>query len=373
VSWLDKIESGDRALARLPMLERVAAALGVSVEALADPEEAERSRRVPDAAEVAAIRGALGCYEVIVGASIDAAEAPNSEQVLKQLTHVNSAFLASNFSSIGRHLPRLIIEAQRCVEHCTTNPQAVTRLLVQTYRVASSTLLKLSANETAWLAADRAILAARQIDDLYCMARATRSVARAMTAFGQPAEALAALLVMVLRMQPDVPRLPDDVAAMYGMLLLAGEIAAARLGDTTTADSMHEEASCLADARFGDGHDAATAFGVTNVDLHRVSAYTRMRRGDDALAYARTIEEAAVDRLPRERRSNFLLDLATAHYQAAHRRDAIDCLLKADRIAPEEVRCRPIGRELIASLVEQDGCAMRSGLADLARKAGIMT
>lgn len=31
ISWLEKIETGERALVRLPMLERVADALGVSV------------------------------------------------------------------------------------------------------------------------------------------------------------------------------------------------------------------------------------------------------------------------------------------------------------------------------------------------------
>lgn len=107
------------------------------------------------------------------------------------------------------------------------------------------------------------------------------------------------------------------------------------------------------------------------VDLHRVAACARRGRGDDALAYARTIDRAAIDRLPRERRSAFLLDLATVRRQAGRAREAVDCLLELDRITPEEVRCRPAGRELIATLAEQAGHTQRFGPVESARRAGI--
>src|SRR5579884_1312766 len=249
VSWLEKVETGERALLRLPMLEQVADALGVTPGALTDPVEAERAVRSPDAAEVAAIRGALGRYEVIIGAPIDTARAPQLASVSKQVDYLNTAFLASNFSSIGRHLPKLIVEAQRTVEDAGDDLVPATRLLVQTYRVASSTLLKLDANETAWLAAGRAITAAQRAQDMYCLARSTRSVARAMMSLGQTAEALDALISVARLMEPGIFASTDEVAAMYGMVLLAAEIAAAKLGDAATADTMREEASRIADAR----------------------------------------------------------------------------------------------------------------------------
>jgi transcriptional regulator with XRE-family HTH domain len=294
VSWLEKVESGERALVRLPMLDQVAEALGVTVEARTDPVEAQRAVSSPDAAEVAAIRGALGRYEVILGAPIEIADAPQLSAVSKQVDYLNTAFLASNFSSIGRHLPRLIVEAQRAVEGAGSELVSATRFLVQTYRVASSTLLKLDAKDTAWLAADRAITAAQRAQDTYCLARATRSVARAMMSLDQTAEALDALLAMAHRMEPEILRSADDVAAMYGMVLLAAEIAAAKLGDASTADAMHEEALRIAGARFGGIHDSATAFGRTNVSLHRVSAYVRLGRCSDALHYAGTIDRQVV-------------------------------------------------------------------------------
>ena len=355
------------------MLEQVGEALGVTVEALTDPTEAERAVRSPDAAEVAAIRGALGRYEVILGAPLEAAATPKLAAVSKQVDYLNTAFLASNFSSIGKHLPRLIVEAQRAVESAGDDAVPATRLLVQTYRVASSTLLKLGAKETAWLAADRAIIAAQRAQDMYCLARSTRSVARAMMSLDQTAEALDALLAMARTMEPQISGSPDDVAAMYGMVLLAAEIAAAKLGDSSTPDVMHEEATRIADAWFSGVHDSATAFGRTNVLLHRVSAYIRLGRSADALAYAARIDRQAVDRLPRERRSVLLLDIATAHHQVGHYEQAVAALLQADRIAAEEVRCRPASQALITSLVNQPGYAPSAQLRALARNSGVTT
>lgn len=369
-SWLEKIEGGQRQLQRLSMLDKVAAALGVTVQALTDPVEAERAAREPDAAEVAAIKGALGRYEVILGAHIPAETHPSPADLARRVRHLDEAFLASRFSSIGRELPRLMVETQRTVEEHPGAESA--RLLVKTYRIASSTLLKLGADETAWMAADRAVLAAQRSDDLYCLGRATRSVARAMTSLGRTGQALDALLVMAARMEPEFAGAPDEIAALYGMVLLAAEIAAAKLGDAHTAQSMHNEATAVARARFaGPAHDEETAFGPTNVALHWTSSLVRLGRAEDALSYAGDIDRAALERLPRERRATFMLDIALGHYQLGHHDESTRALLAADRIAPEEARCRPGSKSLIANLGSDPTRAPSPELRALATHAGV--
>src|SRR4051795_10374172 len=64
MSWVDKVETGQRGLVRLPMLEAVAAALQVDIAALTDDDVANRAVRTPDLVEVRAIRAALGSYRV---------------------------------------------------------------------------------------------------------------------------------------------------------------------------------------------------------------------------------------------------------------------------------------------------------------------
>src|SRR2546423_3122862 len=66
VSWVDKIERGERALLRLPMLERVAEVLRLSVDMLTGPDQARAAvSRCLDAFEVSAIREALQRYDAI--------------------------------------------------------------------------------------------------------------------------------------------------------------------------------------------------------------------------------------------------------------------------------------------------------------------
>jgi transcriptional regulator with XRE-family HTH domain len=65
LSWVDKVESGERGLLRLPMLERVAEVLHVSVETLTDTSEVRQAAHCLDLFEVSAIRAALQSYQAI--------------------------------------------------------------------------------------------------------------------------------------------------------------------------------------------------------------------------------------------------------------------------------------------------------------------
>lgn len=369
-SWVKSIELGQRELVRLPMLEKVAGALGVTVQALTDPVEAERATRTPDAAEIAAITGALERYEVILGVPIKAADHPDLKALGKRVRFLDEAFLASRFSSIGRELPSVIIEAQRAVEE---QPGAASaRALVKSYRIASSTLLKLGADRTAWLAADRGMLVAQRSGDLYCLGRATRAVARTLTSLGRTEAALDALLAMAARMEPEIGTASTDIVALYGMVLLAAEIAAAKYGDSHTAMTMHNEARGVAQRRFANGvTDPETAFGTVNVDLHWVSALVRLGRPAEALDYATRIDRAALGLLPKERRGTFGIDLAVANYQLGRYGDAEQVLLATDRVAPEEARCRPGSKALIADLLSVPDRNSSAELRTLARRAGV--
>src|SRR3954454_14376481 len=100
MSWVDKAETGQRGLVRLPMLEAVAAALQVDVAALTDDEVARQAARGPDAVEVRAIRAALGSYNVILGGGGEVSLA----YLRGQVDYACSAWLSARFSTIGRML-----------------------------------------------------------------------------------------------------------------------------------------------------------------------------------------------------------------------------------------------------------------------------
>ncbi|MGH3778103.1 MAG: helix-turn-helix domain-containing protein [Pseudonocardiaceae bacterium] len=177
-SWVDKIEKGERLLLRLPMLERVAAALSIDPTALTDSSAAQRAIVCVDAVEVRAIRAALGRYPSVAAPDTDRRSA-TLNTVEGQLTYVEHAWLSSHFTVVSQHLPRLLGDAQVVVLATSAADQAAAhRALVAAYRLASSMLLKFNANDIAWLAADRAMHTALAVDDTVALARATRSVAR---------------------------------------------------------------------------------------------------------------------------------------------------------------------------------------------------
>ncbi|WP_026416985.1 helix-turn-helix domain-containing protein [Actinomadura oligospora] len=371
LSWVEKIEAGERGLVRLPVIERVADALQISWRVLVDEEEAERARRSPDAAEVTAIKSALAMYPT-QHTHTDPVHAPNLGSLSKQASYALEAFLASDFAVVGKSLPRLIADGQRALHTQEQEQREAAALLVLIYKLASSTLHKFGAHELAWLAADRAMSTARLADDPVSLARAGRCVGRALMSAGLMHEALEQLRATAAELEPALADASSDLLSMVGMVWLAAEIAAARAGDADAARAMHDKAEAIA-RRLGQGYeDRSTAFGMANVGLHRVSALVRLGDGRAALAAARRIEPEVLCRLPRERKANHLLDLAEAHRRCGNLDNAVTALWEADKTAPQEVRRRPMTQELIAGLWEsQDQINGTARLRQLAGNAGL--
>ncbi|GAA3559900.1 helix-turn-helix transcriptional regulator [Kribbella ginsengisoli] len=371
-SWLDKVEKGERNLLRLPMLERVADALGVAPEALTDDPTARLAADCVDATEVQAIRSALGRYPALsVNASHTKPATP--DQIKRQLEYLGHSWLSSNFTAVAQHLPKLIEDAQVAVEIASTDDEqlATRRSLVMAYRLASSMLLKFEANDVAWLAADRAMQTALPTDDTVALARATRSVARAMTSAGQESDAIVVLGGMADRMRPHLPQSDGDLLPLFGMLFLAASMAAAKIDDDAVALMMHEEADAVV-ARLSDKHRTHyTVFGPANVAAHRVAALTRLRQGGRALEYVASIDPAIMASLPTERRANYLLDLTASYTYTGSYQNAVRSLTEAERLAPQEVRCRPLAHGLLRALLNSTNGSLSQTVRNMATRAGI--
>lgn len=371
-SWLDKIEKGERNLLRLPMLDRVAEALNVAPEVLTDTPAARLAKDCVDATEVRAIRSALGRYPSLHALHEDR-EPPSRAKVKQQLDYLGQAWLSSNFTVVAQHLPKLIQEAQLAAQFASVGDAALParRSLVMTYRLASSVLLKFESNQIAWLAADRAMQAAVNTDDTVALARATRSVARAMSSAGQETDAIIALTDMADRMRPQLMGIDDELIPLFGMLFLAGSIAAAKIEDGSVALMMHQEADAVATRLDPQHRNHYTIFGPANVAAHRVAALTRLHEGGQALEYIATIDPATIASLPPERRSNLLLDLTASYTYTGNYQEAVRALNEAERLAPQEVRCRPLGHALLRALLSNTSGSLGRSLQAMAVRAGV--
>jgi transcriptional regulator with XRE-family HTH domain len=238
LSWAEKIEAGTRDLVRLPMLRRAADVLQVDMATLVDDAQAEQAAMLPDAAEVAAIKRALGRrYEIV---SDHAQTEIDLGQLRRQVGYVNSAWLASDFSVLGRALSDLLDDCQHATETLAGDEQRqAAALLVIAYKIASSTFHKFGWADLAWLAADRAFAAAKDAADPVSLARATRCVARALMAAGQPREAIELTMAVAARLEPGLAEASPELVSLFGMMLLAAQIAAAREGDADLATALH--------------------------------------------------------------------------------------------------------------------------------------
>lgn len=98
-----------------------------------------------------------------------------------------------------------------------------------------------------------------------------------------------------------------------------------------------------------------------------------MQSGGRVIEAAADIPYGDLMHLPRERRASHLLDVTRGHLQTGQRDQASATLLEADQLAPEEVRCRDLARQIITDLVRSypRGLSPMFGITKLARTVGV--
>lgn len=117
---------------------------------------------------------------------------------------------------------------------------------------------------------------------------------------------------------------------------------------------------------------AWTAFGPTNVAIHRVSVAAELGDPAEALNAAAAVD---VDRLPaglHSRRAQVHLDLAWAQAQRKRDAEATLHLLEAERAAPEAIRYNVMARETLREMLGRQRKKPTRTLTDLAARAGAL-
>ncbi|MEU8332836.1 helix-turn-helix domain-containing protein [Micromonospora sp. NPDC048839] len=342
-SWVDKVERGVRSLERVSTIRDIAAVLRVDAAALLgrDAQPVDATGR---AEGVARIRAALSTYAMARGPSAAGRDVVPADRLARQVGHAWATFQHARYPQVVDLLPKLLVDVQRAP---VQDSRAGRTALVEAYRVTASVLVKLGAPSLGWLAADRAMAAAT--GDRVLVAAAAVQLGQVLRASKR---ARSVLLAVAYRIAPDdcAEGTPQELS-LCGSLLVQAALMAARSGDDRVAVELLDEAAEMA-AQVGDGCDHhRTAFGPTAVDLARVAAAVDLGNGRDAVA----LHEAATRRegwrwLPAEHRAAHLLDAARAYLLVDDPANAARVLVRADSIAPAEVRHRPAARDLVAQV-----------------------
>jgi len=376
-SWVDKVERGVRRLDKFSVVSEIADVLQLDVQLLLgrDPERRPDSVNCIDQIVVEEIRATLDRYDQISALFATTLDPPRLPEIRKAVTHAWQTFQHAKYGIVARALPRLLRDAQAADTAHAGNGDApaAANLLGQVYQISSSTLHKLGEHELAWLAADRSIAVAQRAGDPLLAGAATTRVSMALLALGRARPALEVNLNIANRLAPggNGEGATPERLSVYGILLLQGAIAAARLGDDATVRDLLAAADDAAEALGGDHNHYWTCFGPTNVTLHRAAASVELGEGRLAVDLHETMDMAAFGALMPERRAHHFVDIARGYAQVGDVGRAGEMLVEGDRLAPSEIRCRPIAREVLSDVLRRTYGTPPLQIAELAEDMGV--
>ena len=89
-----------------------------------------------------------------------------------------------------------------------------------------------------------------------------------------------------------------------------------------------------------------------------------------AVEQARAIDPSQLPSL--ERRTHHLLDLAQGYGQWRKDHEAVDVLLHAERLAPQEVHYQPAVQRLVVELLHRERRTTKPKLRELAARVGVL-
>jgi hypothetical protein len=280
--------------------------------------------------------------------SIPHEEAPVSRDLERDLRVAFNAYQQSRFTTAASRISMLLADAQLAVQQCRETERArVFRVLALSYQAAASVLTKVGESDIAWIAAERGFNAAEASASPSVRGSLIRSVAFALHSTGRFEPAMSLVESGAGYLHNEISG-NEAALSVYGTLFLVGSMAAARFGDGPRTADYLREASNAAQRLDKDANHLWTAFGPTNVAIHRVNTAMELGNIQAALNSGPSLNTAAV---PTERRARYLLDIARAHSMVGNRDDALSTTLTAERIAPEQVRQHYLGRSIVTTLM----------------------
>jgi transcriptional regulator with XRE-family HTH domain len=375
-SWVDKVERGVRRLDRFSVIHEIADVLSIDAQLLVgrEPERGGSAEPAVDLVEIADIRAALERYDQVDAFFRPPPQPPDVTEVRKAVRHAWLTYQHARGGVLARSLPGLIrlAQASDAVHIGTDRAVESAHLLGQVYQITSSTLRNLGEYGLSWLAADRAVAVAQRAGDELLVGVATFRVGMALLALGRARSALEIHLSIANHLAPaDSRQATPQRLSVYGMLLLQGAMAAARIGDEATVDDLLAGAEEAARWLGADHNHYWSCFGPTNVQLHRAAAAVELGDGRAAVATHERVRGRELAALMPERRVHHLLDVARGCAQLGDLQRAVELLVESDRLAPAELRSRPRARDIVSDVMRRTRGEPPAALRELAVQVGV--
>ena len=369
--WLSKIENDRAPLDRLSVIRSLAEALGVTIyDLIRDPVASTGDHQPRGVVELRAVLMDYKQLSPLLSVIEKDGRTPPLAPLYRDVNQVMRAYQESKYGDMLRRIPELLTQAQVAAnEYSGEDRRTAHRVLALAGQSAAMILAKLGEGDLAWIASQRGLAAAEQSEDVAIIGSLLRSVIHSLHSDGRAENARdmtgRAADYLRTRLDASEPR----IISVYGTLLLPGAIAAARSNDRSTATEYLAEATDMASLLGQDANHVWTAFGPTNVQIHKVTA--AMSLGDVQVALD-LIPHIDTRRLPAERRVRHSLEVVNAYHARNRIGDAVEELLKAERVAPEQVHEHMMSRQLVLRLRSTASGKRDRRLAELARRMKIL-
>ncbi|MFJ4854047.1 multiprotein-bridging factor 1 family protein [Streptomyces sp. NPDC088730] len=280
-----------------------------------------------------------------------------------QTIKARTAFRAAHYTDLGRALPGLLATAAATRDAATGHArQQASAVLARAY-VLTAELASKQHSDAAWVAADRALSAARESGSPVPVGEASRVLAITMRRSGRWSSAVQFLT----REAAELDAAEQRSAAVRTTLLLTGAYSAATGGNRSTSlallDEAEEDVRRLPDIPGLFTVEATRA----QVDIYRIGALNALGTPDEGVNVAAGLNIGHI--LTAERRARAWTDIARMHHAMGDAPQTFTALRHVEQEAPQEVR-RPALRALTSDLLY--GPARVQGLREFAARTGAL-
>ncbi|MEV4322203.1 helix-turn-helix domain-containing protein [Microbispora rosea] len=354
--WLRQVERGEQRLDKLSTLVALANVLGVRDLGLIVEDRLQgmtcavtEGGRIQHEA-VPTIRQVLST-PIYPPQPVDDLPA-ESEKLRRRLAVAWSAWHGSArpYTALGAVAPGLLQDALNLHRAAAPSMRRTTwALLAETFQLAQRFLYCVGEAELAARAADRAMVAAEETDNLQLIAISAWTSTMAALGRGQTDEALEVASTAATYLEPR-SNSSQAVLSAWGSLHLFAAIACAKNHRGADAwrhwDLAHRAASALGPAH----HNPLTMFGQANVAIYGVAIEVETGRSSAAIDRAKAITVSAIPST--NRRAQHLLDLARGHMRQRDFDAALTCLRMSETQSTETVVFNPLARQTIGEMIE---------------------
>jgi transcriptional regulator with XRE-family HTH domain len=366
-SWLSQVERGLRSVDKFSVLVHIAQVLKTDVETLSGTRMEYAPNGDTHVDGIDEISVALTRYP---GLGPLAVPTPSTLEDLERLaTEAHIRYQTADYVTAARILPRLIETVDAVVFNATrADLERVLTLQHETYLATAKLLTKTGDGYLAWIAADRAAVAAIRLDSPARKGLAAYQVTCALLKIDRIDEAERVAVAAANAIDDD-----DSLAiSARGALILISAVIAGRRNDRKGATERLRQAQYLADAIGEDGNYGWTAFGPTNVAIHQVSVAAELGDAEAAIHYAVQIDTSNLPESLRSRQAQIHLDAAWAYSQHKDDPAVVINLMETERVAPQILRYNVVAREIIRELLKRERRSATPGLRALAARAGVL-